>query len=32
MDYYAVELIIHHEKQKNHIKKQTGWNAAAFRL
>jgi len=32
MDYYSVELIIHHEKQKNYIKKQAGWNAAAFRL
>ncbi|MDB5151891.1 MAG: hypothetical protein JWR54_642 [Mucilaginibacter sp.] len=32
MDYYSVELIMRHEKQKNHFKKQAGWNATAFRL
>jgi len=32
MDYYSVELITHHEKQKDHFKKQAGWNAATFRL
>jgi hypothetical protein len=32
MDYYSMELIMYYEKQKNHFKKQAGWNAAAVRL
>ncbi|MDB5025335.1 MAG: hypothetical protein JWP78_3090 [Mucilaginibacter sp.] len=32
MDYYSMELVTHHEKQKNNFKKQAGRNAAAFQL
>jgi hypothetical protein len=32
MEYYSVELNMHHEKQKNYFEKQAGWNAAAVRL
>jgi hypothetical protein len=32
MEYYSTELIVCYEKQKNHFKKQAGWNAVAIRF